>query len=746
MTPTKPPPRPPKFTGNERLLTPKVFDLPTRKLQHYSVPMIGEEPAWVDVLRRCDKPLDVIVIDFESYFDDEFHMARGAGDGLTTIEYVMDPRFEVLSCAFTPMSGLDPFADYEEKTFVQVTEEMVRTQLECYKRKYGENLERCVVVFQNGNFDALILSRRYGIHPPHVIDVLALSRHWHARSKHDLGTQAERYGLEEKGDTNEFKGQTFRKRYVIPKSRKKGPKLPIQRPIISPEMRAKLVAYNKNDNLREWELFTILLPKLSNPARELRLMQHTLELWTKPSLRIDFAKGEELVTLFEAEIDKALAAVTIWEYDGVSGYTGRPATREELSGNNSYEALLVDALKKAGDNPQVYFKPCVKGYKLADAKDDKERLLLLKHPDERVRQIMEARVAIKSWPLHISRVQRIMRMARADNGWLGVPLKYCGAHTGRWSGGEKINLQNLAKEGILALIRHMLIAPEGKVLVIVDAAAIEARVLAWIAGEWKLVDKFAANEEIYCGFAAKVLGWPVRKPKKGGIKSVEDKHKWARNAIGKIGILGCGYGMGAYEPGTRGTMNEMPNYLFDAAGLDIEMAVKIVATYRAEHTAITQFWRDIEKAFIYTAKYRRPCSLARGLRFDSAPDCDVVVTLPNGRELKYPTVKIVSGERGDKIEIYNSVEHKWEYSWGGALTENVVQAMSRDVLAETMLRLEDLGYHTVFHCHDEVVPCVDEADGPACLEAAIAEMSRVPEWAPRMPLGAEGCLSAHYKK
>jgi DNA polymerase len=138
--------------------------------------------------------------------------------------------------------------------------------------------------------------------------------------------------------------------------------------------------------------------------------------------------------------------------------------------------------------------------------------------------------------------------------------------------------------------------------------------------------------------------------------------------------------------------------------------------------------------------------MARGLRFDSAPDCDVVLTLPNGRELKYPKVKIVSGERGDKIEIYNSVEHRWEHCGAGTLTENVVQAMSRDILAECFLRLEDRGYHTAFHCHDEVVPVVAIAVGPACLEAAIEEMSRVPEWAPRMPLGAEGCLSAHYKK
>lgn len=743
MTLTKPPPQPPKFYGAQKLLAPKLFNLPTQKLAHYSVPMDTEldVPAWVRVLQRCNWPTEILVVDFETFFDDDFHMIRGAGDGLTTIEYVQDQRFEVLGCAFTRMNAASHPEDYVTSTFFQQGEEMVQTQLNAYKRRYGDNLERCVVVFQNGNFDALVLSRKYGIHPPKTIDVLALSRHWHARSRHDLGTQAKRYDLIDKGETKEFKGLTNRRRFVIPKGRKKGPKLPTQMPLMTAEQKAALARYACNDAMREWELFTILLPKLSNPAVELRLIHHTLELWTKPTLKVDFAKAEELIGLMKAEISKALDAVQIRDYNlegevAGHGYQFRPITEEEISGNNSYEALLVDALKEAGDTPQRYFKPIKGGkYKLADAKDDPERELLLKHENEAVRALANARAAVKSWPLHIARVERIVRMAKCDGGWLGVPLAYYGAHTGRWSGKEKINLQNLPKNGLLALIRNLLIAPEDYILVIVDAAAIEARVLAWIAGQWDLVEKFANGEEIYCGFASRVLGWNVRKARKTDPDPIARRYTWARNSIGKIGVLGCGYGMGTDK-------------IFEMAdgAIDIETADKIKVTYRTENKAIVQFWHDIEKAFIYTAKYRRSCSLARGLRFDSAPDCDVVMTLPNGREIKYAKVKIVGSDRGDKIEVWNEIEKHWEYIWGGTLTENAVQAISRDVLADAMLRVEDAGHRTGFHCHDEIVPVVPKERGEEVLKLAIEEMSRVPIWAERMPLGAEGSLSVHYRK
>lgn len=723
MTFTKPPPPPPKFARLPQATRPVPL---FKDLGAYQLPMHSEYmPAWRHILKTCGYPTDVVVLDFETYFDEEYHMGR-SGDSLSTIEYVQDKRFEVLGLARTIVT--QPFPDYENQTNFEAGEAAVESFIRYLQQVYGQDLERCTVVIQNAAFDATVLARRYNCFPRFLIDTLALARHWNARQKHGLETLANQFNLKQKGETAEFKGLSFRQRFVIPKGRKKGPKMPQVRSLITDEQVLKLAGYANNDAAREWEIFTILLPRLSNPAVELRLQKHTLELFTKPTLLVDAEYGADLAKQYEAQIDIALAP------------TGN--TREEISGNNSFDGFLSEALHACGDAAIKYMKVCKataskpSGMMLGIAKADDTRDELMKHPDERVRQLMIARTAIKSWPLHVARVNKIMAQAAANGGVLPVPLKYCGAHTGRWSGGEGINLQNLAKQGLLALIRQLLKAAPGYTLVIVDAAAIEARVLAWIAGQWDLVEKFQNGEEIYCGFASKVLGYACRKPRKsGGIPAVEQRFTWARNAIGKIGVLGCGYGMGQDKL-----------FALGEGQFDLDMALRIRDTYRSENAAIVQFWKDIERAFIYTAKYQQPCSLPRGLRFHSTQDADVIITLPNGRELKYAQVKIVADKYGDKAEVYNAVEHCWEHIWGGTLTENVVQAMSRDVLAECILRLEDQGVHVSFHCHDEVVCALPVEAAEAALKLAIAEMSRVPVWAPRMPLAAEGCLSERYKK
>lgn len=411
--------------------------------------------------------------------------------------------------------------------------------------------------------------------------------------------------------------------------------------------------------------------------------------------------------------------------------------KEQLSGNKTYEAMLIAALQQAGDDPHLYFKKCKKGIKVADAKQDEERELLLTHPNTRVRALVQARAAIKSWPLHIARVRSIMAQAKANDGVLPISLLYHGAHTGRYSGGGGVNAQNLPKTGILAEMRKLLISPPGYKLVVVDAAAIEARIVAYLAGQWDLVTKFVNGEEIYCGFAEKVLGYPVRKPRKdgGGIPSIEARMLWARNSIGKIGILGGSYGMGTdrfFEMG--------------AGAFDMDMALKIRDTYRSENDKIVKFWSDMERAFKYVAKYQKPAILERGIRFDSYTDCDVVMTLPNGREVHYVQVKVKKDGKYETAEVYNSLQHCWEYIWGGTLVENCVQAVARDVLVESMLRLEDRGWHTALTVHDELVLVVPDDQADACLTAAIVELSHEPVWAKGLSLGAEGSVMTRYSK
>lgn len=669
--------------------------------------------AWDAILRDAGYPTDVLVLDFETYFSDDFSMRK-----MSTIEYIMDERFEVLSLGLYS----SPPAQYEDG-FASGEIEVEQT-LGILRNKYGHDLEHCTVVIQNAKFDAAILAYRYDIYPAFCVDLLGIARHINSRQRHNLALLCKQHDLPDKGRTEDFKGITFRQGRTEPGKRGKPP---VQVPLIDAAKLASLREYNLSDCHLEWELFKRMLPELSNPNTELKLLQHTLELYTRPQLRCDMSHGDTLIAGMQAKIDTCIP-------EGL--------TLEDITSNNKFDARMKELLGPAEASMYCkYAKDGKGGFKqvVAAAKADASRDILLRHRNPEVRKLMEARVAVKSWPLHISRVQGIMRQAKAAGGLVPVALKYCGAHTGRWSGDEDINLQNMPKWGddLLVAVRGLLVAPPDHTLVIVDTSQIEARVLAWIAGQWDLVEKFANGQEIYCDFASKVLGFSVRKPRKcGGIPAIEQRMAWARNAVGKIGILGCGYGMGGDK--TEG---------YAKGAIDNATAKKIVETYRREHPQIVTFWKDIERAFIYTAKYRKPCQLPRGLLFYPYHETGVLIQLPNGRDLHYRHVKIVMNEYGhDSIRVYNDVMKDHEHVWGGHLTENVVQAMSRDILAEGMLRLESQGAHIVHHIHDELVIVTTPQVAPFVLQDAEKELSKTPTWAPRLPLGAEGFISERYAK
>jgi DNA polymerase len=691
----------------------------------YGMPMAGRyRPGWMEVLKDAGWPTHVVVVDFETYTYGDYSLRK---KDMSTIQYVKDRRFEALGVSVLEVNVA--FPDYRNNTKFWSRESGVETAFKHLQRLYGENLERCTVVAMNAKFDAAIMGYRMGIHPPYFVDLLGLARAWNSRAKNDLKVLAKRWGLSAKGDTTEFLNVTFKARWEKParKGKSKGPVYPVEVPRISPELERKLADYANQDVILEWQLFTLLLPRLSNPATELRLIAHTLNLFTQPSFLVDYAKAVELTDLMSKEIEK------------VAGPTG--LTVDQLRSNIEFGDTLEQALVAAGDDASQYKKPCVptksnpEGLAFGLAQDDSALEELLTHADPRVRELVAARVAVKSWPTHISRVQRIVEQAKAAGGMLPVPLHYCGAHTGRWSGGEGLNLQNLGSRGheLVSAIRELLIAPPGKTLVIVDASQIEARVLAWVAGQLDLMDQFARGAEIYCGFATQVLGWEVRKPKAGGIPAIEAKHKWARNTIGKVGVLGCGYGMGAKR--AVGYAN---------GEIDLATAEKIVGVYRKTNDKIVEFWADIERAFISVFKHGRRVTLGP-ITLYKTPDADVVIRLANGRELKYLDVRLEIGRYDrESIRIYNHSSHSWDHTWGGGLTENVVQAMSRDILAEAVLRMEDRGFPVVHHVHDEAIAMVPEQGAEEVLAACIEEMGRRPVWAPDCPLAAEGVLSQRY--
>lgn len=285
------------------------------------------------------------------------------------------------------------------------------------------------------------------------------------------------------------------------------------------------------------------------------------------------------------------------------------------------------------------------------------------------------------------------------------------------------------------LIRTAIIAPEGKLLCISDFSAIEARVLAWLAGEKWVLEAFDRGEDIYCKTASSMFHVPVEKH--GANSHLRQK--------GKIAVLACGYqgwtpaliSMGALKMGL--TEEELPD---------------IVSRWRKANPRIVDFWQKVENAALYVMNTARSVGLDRGIIFarEVSPVEGVdflTITLPSGRKLFYPSPYLAVNDRGNEALHYRmQIGANWgsKSTYGGKLTENITQAVARDCLAAAITRLADVGYRIVMHVHDEVVIEIDETDPEETLAEVNAFMGDPLPWAPGLHLTAAGFISRYYMK
>jgi len=277
------------------------------------------------------------------------------------------------------------------------------------------------------------------------------------------------------------------------------------------------------------------------------------------------------------------------------------------------------------------------------------------------------------------------------------------------------------------LIRTAFVAPRGKKLVPVDFAAIELIVLAWLAGEQWVINEFTGKRKIYEQTAARMLGVPVESIGKGS----PERQK------GKIASLACQYGGGVNALIAMGALR---------MGLTEEELQPIVDQWRAASPNTTKYWKAVERAAVKAVRTGQPQRVGNvGFFFESGI---LFIELPSGRRLAYVRPTLVPGEYGDVLtyEGMDQKTKKWgrTKTWGGKITENIVQAVARDCLAVAMLRLDDAGYDLIGHVHDELIPEVDE--NLECLADIIRLITEPIQWAPGLPLAAEGFESYYYKK
>ena len=293
---------------------------------------------------------------------------------------------------------------------------------------------------------------------------------------------------------------------------------------------------------------------------------------------------------------------------------------------------------------------------------------------------------------------------------------------------EDIELLYESTPGILSeLIRTAFVARPGCRFIISDYSAIEARVLAWLAGEQWRLDVFKSHGKIYEASASAMFNVPIEQITK--TSPLRQKGKIAELALGYGGSSGALISMGALE-----------------MGLYEDEIQPLVRTWRNANTNITRFWWAIDEAAVSTVKDNKRRKVGR-LEFDYYSG-SLFITLPSGRKLSYIKPKIQLNKFGKEGLTYEGIgeSKKWVRleTYGPKLVENIVQGTSRDILAEAMLRLEQRGFEIVCHVHDEVV--LEVPVGVSSVEDINAIMAVNPIWAKELPLKAAGFESLFYKK
>lgn len=353
----------------------------------------------------------------------------------------------------------------------------------------------------------------------------------------------------------------------------------------------------------------------------------------------------------------------------------------------------------------------------AFAKNDEAFKALLEHENPQVQAIVAARLGVKS-TLEETRTERFIKIA--DRGTLPVPLRYYAAHTGRWGGDDKVNLQNLPRKSPL---KKAMLAPEGFTFIDCDSSQIEARTLAWLAGQNDLVDAFDRGEDVYKIMASSIYGVP--------IDEVTDGQRF----VGKSTILGCGYGMGADKFKAQ----------LKTFNVDMELAEckRIISVYRETYPMIPLLWRQAGDALDAMANNQTaPLGLSNVLTVCGADG----IKLPNGLSLKYPNLRWVYKDNNKPEMVYDQKKGRAVIPtriYGGKAVENICQALARIIIGEQMLMIAR-SYRVVMTVHDAVGAIAPNEKAEEAQRFVEACMRIRPKWATALPLNCESKKGASY--
>ena len=641
-----------------------------------------------------------LVLDFETFYDAKYSLSK-----MNIPEYVQDARFHVHGLAVCHPDGRTEFRTD------------VKALLRELQARYGAELEVAEVAMHNAIFDAFILKHRYGmtVRRPFCTRFAShlVNSPQQSASLHEL---AVRYGLDPKGHLEFMQG--------------------VRSP--SPEQLRELAEYACRDVEITRSLYDRLAPILAQMPEEPAIIAHTVKMFVERPFAVDAATVDAALRELEAAVAGQL---------GTAGYT-----REHISGDSSFRKLMSAALAEV--NEEMPMKMGKKGPIPALAKNDEAMIALRSHPHPKVRQLAELRAMVGSVPQSRSRLEYLLRAAKACNGSCHFELVYHKAQHGRFAGGGGFNIQNIPAPGkcrdplqkmMAESIRAAIQAPPGLVLVAADASQIEARVLAWLAGQEDMLAAFAAKADIYSQFAGEVLGREVKKVPASDPR--HDEMKLLRN-VGKTAILGLGYGMGVER--FMASLRSSPDTLklFDDGVLNNEVCAKLVYGYRDKYPAVKDFWTHVGDAFQEAINGGE--AEVNGIRFFCNGD-KACIRLRSGRVITYPCARMETpdGEARSYIDrdgipqAFSSEDDTLMFGkgvklYGAKIVEHIVSGTARDILVHSILELEKAGWPVIGHIHDEIICATDPGRADECLRAMEQSWRDTPMWATGLVLDAEG--------
>ena len=600
--------------------------------------------------------MDVYTLDFETYYDQHYSLSK-----LTTEEYVRDEQFEVIGLAIKKNSGSTVWLDSPAQI----------------KRLLSHiDFSACGILCHNTMFDGAILKWRYGVSPKIWFDTMYMSRALHGVEKSaSLKAVAERYGVGIKGtEVQNAKGK--------------------HRADFTDEEIKRYGQYAKNDVDLTFQLFSRM--GVNFPRQELKLIDLSLRMFIEPTLELDLGLLQQHLEDTKARKEKLLEDANVTD-------------KKDLMSNQKFAEML----REFDVEPPMKVSPTTGKDTYAFAKSDEGFKELLEHEDDRVQTLVSARLGNKS-TLEETRTDRFIGIAQ--RGKLPVPVRYYAAHTGRWGGADKINLQNLPSRGVNAKkLKKAIVAPEGYTIVEADSAQIEARVLAWLSEQDDLVSQFTNGEDVYVKMAGRIYGCPE-----------EDVTKDQR-FVGKTTILGAGYGMGAEKFATQ-----LKTFGYEVSP---DEARRIINIYRQSNFKISKLWRDAQYMVSQLTNGRAVAFGRKGVIGVDASNKALV--LPSGLPLFYEDLSY------DGDEYTYKVRRGRNKIYGGKGIENVCQAIARCIIGEQMLKIAKR-YRVVLTVHDSIVCCVEDnkvKEAQAFVETC---MRWTPSWAKGLPVDCESGTAKSY--